>query len=247
MKIGVIIQARMGSTRLPGKILMKLDETDTVLDIQIKRLKYSKLTDEIILATTVDNKNDILKGYALKHDIMFFRGSEENVLERYYFAAKENNIDIIVRITSDCPFVDPAVLDEMLDFYIKNNYDYVSNLSGETNFSRGFECEIFSFHVLEKVFKLAKTIPEKEHVTYFIYTHREMFTIFYYNLANLKNYDDLRLTIDEEDDFEICREIYKRLMKKNKKINFSVYDIYEIIEENPELMNLNKHVKQKEV
>ena len=244
-KVGIIIQARMGSTRLPGKVLKLLDKDEKVLDVLIKRMKLCEKVDEIIIATTPDTQNSLIIDVTKTHNVSYFIGSEENVLERYYEAAKQYNLDIIIRISSDCPFVDPKLIDDMIIFYRNNNFDYVRNVDQSTNFVRGFEIEIFSFNALERAFSLAEKNPEMEHVTYFFYTHTEIFTMFSYNLDNLKKFDNLRLTIDEKDDLLMCREVYKKLKEKGKSIDFSVFDIYEIIEENPELMDINKNIVQK--
>ncbi len=246
-KVGIIIQAHMGSTRLPGKILKFLDNDEKVLDILLKRMKLCKQVDKIIIATTPDKQNSLIIEVAKTHNVSYFIGSEKNVLERYYKCARENNLDIVIRITSDCPFVDPKIVDDMIDFYLQNNYDYIKNVHESSNFPRGFDVEIFRYDVLETVCSLARSKPEKEHVTYYIYTHPKDFNIFYYNLDNLKKFDKLRLTIDEEQDLILCREIYKKLKESSKTIDFSLYDILEIIENNPELMNINKQIKQKKV
>ena len=242
-KIGAVIQARMGSTRLPGKILLELDENEKVLDLLIKRLKLSKLIDEIIIATTPDKKNSLIIDLAKNSNVSFFIGSEENVLERYYEASKKFKLDIIVRLTSDNPFVDPKILDEIIYFYQINNYDYINSIG----LPIGLNIEIFNFMVLEKVYKLAETKPEKEHVTYYIYTHPNIFSIYHYKLKNLKKIKNLRLTIDEKADLIMCREVYKKLKENGKSINFSVHDIMKIIEKNPDLLNINKNVHQKKV
>ena len=143
-KVGVIVQARMGSTRLPGKVLKKLYKNDRVLDVLIKRLKLSKRLNEIIIATTTDIKDKVIIEVASEHNVSSFVGDEENVLLRYYEASKKYNLDIIIRVTSDCPFIDPKVLDEMIEFYKNQNYDYIRNVDETTNFSRGFEIEIFN-------------------------------------------------------------------------------------------------------
>jgi len=241
IKTGIIVQARMGSTRLPGKIFMKIDEKYRVLDLLIERLKISKLVNKIIIATTPDKKNSAIVEVAKNYNILYFIGSEENVLERYYKAAKTFNLDIIVRITSDCPFVDPKILDDMIIFYRNNNYDYIMNLDTVSNYPAGFDIEIFSFKTLEKVFHLSKTYFEKEHVTIIIQRHPDDFSIFHYNDNTLKVFKDLRLTIDYEEDLIMVREVYKRLKEKGKLIDFTIEDVIEIVEENPELMNINKH------
>jgi len=242
-KIGVLIQARMGSTRLPYKVLLNLDENEKVLDLLIERLKLSKLIDEIIIATTPDKKNSLIVDVAKVHNVSYFIGSEENVLKRYYKASKKFKLNIIIRATADNPFLDPRILDEIIAFFKKNEYDYIKTL----NLPIGLNVEIFSFETLKKVYNLAKSKPDKEHVTYFIYTHPDFFKIYYYIFENFKNIENLRLTIDEKDDLIMCREIYKRLKEKGKELDFSTYDIVEIIEKNPELININKHVNQKAV
>ena len=244
-KIGIIVQARMGSTRLHGKVMKLLDNEDTVLDVLIKRLKLSKLVDEIIIATTPDKTNSAIIGLAQKYEVSHFIGSEENVLERYFEAAKKFKIDLVIRITSDCPFIDPEVLDHMIEFYSRNDYDYISNPFVQTNFPIGFSIEIFSFEILEKLYLNAETVPEKEHVTYYLIKHSNEFKIYHYDLDDLLNFKDLRLTVDEADDLKICREIYKLLKEKGKLIDFTVYDIIDIINEKPELLDINKHVIQK--
>ena len=244
-KVGIIIQARMGSTRLPGKVLKLLDKGEKVLDVLIKRMKLCKKVDEIIIATTPGKLNSLIIDVTKTHNVSHFIGSEKNVLERYYEAAKQHNLDIVIRVTSDCPFVDPKLMDEMIIFYKNNNFDYVRNVDQSTNFVRGFEIEIFGFNVLEKIFSLAEKDLEREHVTYYIYTHPEIFTMYSYNLNNLKKFANLRLTIDEKDDLLMCREVYKKLKEKGKSIDFSVFDIYDIIEENPELMDINKNLVRK--
>lgn len=246
-KVGAIVQARMNSTRLPGKVLKKLSKIDSVLGVLIKRLKTCKELDNIIIATTPDEKNKAIIEEVKNYNVDWYVGDEENVLKRYYEAAKKYTLNIIIRITSDCPFIDPKILDDMIRFYKLNNYDYIRNVDETTNFSRGFEIEIFNFEVLKEIFSRAKIKSEKEHVTYYIYTHPEKFTMYSYNIENLKKFENLRLTIDEEDDLLICREVYKKLIEKGKNYDFSIYDIIELIEKNPSLMDINKHVQHKKV
>jgi spore coat polysaccharide biosynthesis protein SpsF len=152
MKIGAIIQARMGSTRLPGKVMLKIKDK-TVLGHVVERVKQSKLINEIIIATTINESDDIIVKESLNLGLKVFRGDENDVLSRYYFAAKENAIDLIVRITSDCPLIDSKIVDEVISYYISNNYDIVTNAGNDFNertYPRGLDVEIFSFDVLEK-------------------------------------------------------------------------------------------------
>ncbi len=242
-KVGIIVQVRMGSTRLPGKILKNLNKNETVLDVLIKRLKLSKVANEIIIATTPDEKNALIVDVAKSYNLPYFIGSEENGLERYYQAAKNFNIEIVVKITSDCPFVDPKILDEMLIIYINNNYDYFKNVDGITPFPIGFDIEIFSFEILEKLYNLGKTEYEKEHITPIFYNHPERFSIVSYNNENLKYFEDLRLCLDYKEDLVVLREVYKKLKERGKSIVFTLEDILEIVDENPEIMDINKHYK----
>ncbi len=238
----------MGSKRLPGKVLKKLSNDNTILDVLIKRLKLSKFVDEIIICTTRRKENKGIIKIAKNNNVPYFIGSENNVLKRYYKCAKQFNLDTIIRITSDCPFVDPFMLDEMLQFYRENCYDFIYNVVEElTNIPIGFDIEIFSFLIIEKVFRLARSKKDKEHVTSFINFHPDLFSIHYYNISGLKKIEGLRLTIDEPEDLEMCRKLYKKLVEKNKPIDFSIYDILEAVEENPEIVNINKHIKNKQL
>lgn len=247
MKIGTIVQARMASTRLPGKVLMEIDQDKTVLELLIKRLKLSKLLNVIIIATTRNERNSLIIKKAKSLNVRSFIGSEDNVLKRYYEAAKKFDLDVVIRICSDNPFIDPEILDKIIIFYINNNYDYVSNSSLKTNFPLGSLIEVFSFKILEEVYELAESKPDKEHVTYFIYTHPELFSIYFYNLKNFEKIEYLRMTIDQKEDLDFCREIYKKLKENKKDFTFSLFDIIKIIKEEPELMNINKVVKQKRI
>ena len=244
--VGIIVQARMTSTRLPGKILKTLSENVTILELLLKRLKLSKLSNSIIVATTKNEIDRPIIEIAKINNIQFFLGEEFNVLERYYIAARKFKIGLIVRITSDCPFVDPIMIDDMISFYKKNRYDFIYNVAEDlTNIPIGFDIEIFSFETLKKVYKNAKSEKDKEHVTSYINCHPNQFSIFYYNDENIKKIDGLRLTIDYPEDLILCREIFKRLTESRKFADFSIHDIYEIIEKEPQLMDINKHIPNK--
>ena len=171
MKIGAIIQARMGSTRLPEKVMKNL-QGKTVLEHVIERVKQSKLIDEIIIATTTHERDAVIEAEALRCGVKSFRGSEDDVLSRYYYAAKENNIDVVVRITSDCPLIDPEIIDNIVIFYENNNYDIVTNAGSDVanrTYPRGLDVEIFSFDILENAYNNASEKYQREHVTPYIY------------------------------------------------------------------------------
>ncbi|MDR5659781.1 glycosyltransferase family protein [Serpentinicella sp. ANB-PHB4] len=243
MKIGAIIQARMGSSRLPGKVMKKL-KGKTVLQHVIDRVKQSKMIDEIVIATTVHERDDAIENEALNCGVKVYKGNEEDVLSRYYYAAKENEIDIILRITSDCPLIDPFIMDSVITNYLKGDYDIVTNAGSDLSqrtFPRGLDIEIFSDDILKKAFNNAKQTYQREHVTPYIYEHSEK--IFYHK--NDINYSNYRLTLDTEEDFELITQIYNRLYKG--KHDFYLNELIELIIQEPALYYINSQIKQKKL
>lgn len=176
----------------------------------------------------------------------YYVGSDNNDLKRYYEASKVFNLDIIVRIISDCPFFDPILLDEIIAFYNSHDYDSIRNIDGKNAFPIGLDMEIFSFQTLDIIFQNAKTKYEKEHVNPYILNHPELFTIFIYNSVNHKLFIELRFTIDYKEDLEMLREVYKKLMEDGKSINFSIHDLFKIIEKYPEIIDMNKKYEWKD-
>lgn len=243
MKIGAIVQARMGSTRLSGKVMKNL-EGKTVLEHVIDRVRQSKLIDEIIIATTTHNRDDVIEAEALRCGVKAFRGSEDDVLSRYYYAAKENSLDVVIRITSDCPLIDSKVLDEVIKFYVDNNYDIVSNAGSDLSkrtYPRGLDIEVFSFKVLEKSFANAKETYQKEHVTPYIYENS--ICVYYYK--NDIDYSKHRWTLDTDEDFKLISEIYKHLY--HGEHDFYLSDIVKLFETKQELFDINAHIEQKKL
>ncbi|MFX1392109.1 MAG: cytidylyltransferase domain-containing protein [Promethearchaeota archaeon] len=245
-KVGIIVQARMGSTRLPGKVLKILYKEDKVLDVLIKRLKLCKFVDQIIIATTPDKKNISIINLAKSYNISFFIGNENNVLKRYYKAAKKNNLNVIIRVTSDNPLVDPIIIDNMILFFKEKNFDYIVNHHDKTNFPIGLGLEILSFRALEIAHKLAKSKFDKEHITPFIIKNPNLFKLKFYDINDIKKINNLRLTIDEKEDLIMVRKLYKKLLDLGKDLEFTIYDIINTIEKFPELLEINKHITQLE-
>lgn len=240
-KIGCIVQARMTSSRLPGKVLKTLDfENDTtILENVIEHLKKVSLIDQIIVATTINDDDDPVEEFCRREGISVFRGSEKDVLERYYFAAKENSLDDVIRITSDCPFIDPNVLTDLIDMYLSGKYDYVSN--GQTRtYPHGLDCEIFSFEVLEKVHSIAEDMFYREHVTSYIYTHPDEFKLGELVLTD-EDYSNIRITVDTEKDYAVCCAIKSELGDLDDDFRHIV-DLYE---RKPYLKLINKDIIQK--
>lgn len=235
---GVIIQARVGSKRFPKKILKSI-YGKTLIEHEILRIKKSKLVKKIILATTDRQEDDILEKIANKLSVIFFRGSVENVLERYYQAAKKFKIETIVRITGDCPLIDAKVIDCVISFYRKQSADYVSNVDPPT-FPDGMDVEVFSFTALKKAHKSAKLPSDREHVTSYIRNHKDIFSVL--NLKARDNFSNLRLTLDYPSDLVTIRNIYKKLYKKDPY--FSNDDVISLFLKSPQLFKRNKNISR---
>lgn len=239
--IAAIIQVRMGSTRLPGKTLAKIEDKPLLWHI-IERVKHAKKIDKIIIATTNLNEDKKIVAFAEKMGIVCFTGNENDVLDRFYQAAKKHGADIIVRITADDPFKDPNIIDDFLG-YLKNNrqLDYVSNTIKPT-YPEGLDIEVFSFATLQKAWKEAKKSFEREHVTPYIWQNPKKFSI--KNMSFKKDFSHLRWTIDYPQDLQFAREIYKRLYAK--KPIFLMQDILEVLEKEPELVKINQGIMRNE-
>ena len=243
MKVVCIMQARVGSSRLPAKVLKKI-AGKTVLEHDVDRLNRVKSIDEIVIATTVEERDYKIVDEANRLGVKFFRGSEDDVLSRYYFAAKENNADVVVRVTSDCPLLDSKVTDEIIRFYLDNypRYDYVSNTLDRT-YPRGLDTEVFSFKALEKAFYEAKEDFQREHVTPFIWDNNKEFLN--YQFKQSEDNSNLRLTLDTEEDLKLITEVYSELYDDNN--NFGLEEVTSLFKRRPELIDINKEIEQKKI
>lgn len=238
-KVVAIIQARMGSTRLPKKVLMKIN-SHSMLEEVIRRTRAIKGVDGVVVATTENPKDLKIVSLCKSLKIQVFRGSEEDVLDRFYQCAKEAKADVVIRITSDCPLLDPKIVEEGLKLFLSTNADYVSNAIKRT-YPRGLDFEIFTFAALEKAWKEGKESTDREHVTPYIYENPQKFKIL--QLLSDKDYSDYRLTVDTQIDLELVRKIYKALGKKRL---FGLKEIVKFLEKNPELAKINSEVVQKD-
>jgi spore coat polysaccharide biosynthesis protein SpsF len=234
--IGCIIQARIGSTRLPGKVMQKIDNVNTVLDYVINQVKASKKIEKIIVSTTTLPEDDIICEYLNLHKIEFFRGSSEDVLDRYYQCAKEFSLEDIVRITADNPLIDPNVIDIIIDKYKNNKCDIVSNAIHRT-FPYGTEVEVFSFKTLERTWKNAVKKSEREHVTPFIYDLKNKFVLI--NIENEENISHIRYTVDRIEDLKLVKEIIKNIQTRP----IHIQDIVKLYKKNPKIFEINQNVK----
>lgn len=239
MKVGVIIQARVGSTRLPQKV-MKEVEGKKILEHVVERVSNSTKIACVIVATTVEAQDDPIAELAIEKGWLLSRGSEDDVLSRYYFAALEYELDVIVRITSDCPLIDWQLIDTMIEVYKAHNYDLVTNAGNEKyrTFPRGMDTEIFSFNVLKEAFESAVETYQREHVTPYIY---ESGRVYYYQSE--VDYSAYRLTLDTPEDFQLIEKIYKTLY--HGEHDFLLVDILKVLNEYPDLTEINKSVEQK--
>lgn len=230
-----IIQARVGSKRFPNKV-MKYLEDKTVLEHVVNRVKKSRYIDEVFVATTIDKKDlAILQLCSAKH-MRVFCGAEEDVLDRFYQLAKLLHPNHIVRITSDCPVIDPKIIDLIIETHLKLNSDYTSNTIIDS-YPDGLDTEVFSFSVLEKCWKEAKLISEREHVTPYIKKHPKLFLL--HSIVSDINYADKRWTIDTESDYEFLKSIFKILYKKNHL--FGMNEILQLLEKSPSLEKINSN------
>ena len=243
MKTVLIVQARMTSTRLPGKVLKPV-LGKPLLSYQIERLSRVKLADELVIATTTNETDQPIIDLCIKLKTPYSRGSENDVLARYYWAAKEYNADTVVRVTSDCPVIDPGVVDKIIHYYNVRRplYDYVSNTL-DRSYPRGMDTEVFSADVLKEIFLEAVAPADREHVTPFIYKNPER-----YKLANVTNNSDEsrhRWTVDTVEDYELIKKIIEALYPKNP--NFLMDDILRLFESHPDWFLINSHIEQKPV
>lgn len=243
MKTVIIVQARMTSTRLPGKVLKEV-LGKPLLEYQIERLRRVGLADEIVIATTTNDTDLPIVELCKRLGVPVMRGSEHDVLARYYAAAKLHLADVIVRVTSDCPVIDPAEIDALIRFYLDNRtvYDYISTGLVRT-YPRGMDAEVFPFRVLEEAYLEAVGEPEREHVTPFIYLRPERYKLANYSCQ--ENFAHHRWTVDTAEDFELVRKIIETLYPANT--HFDLMDIVDLLKIHPDWVAINAHVEQKEL
>jgi len=243
INIVAIIQARMGSTRLPGKVMKEILGKPVIL-WDLDRASLSKLIDEIVVAIPYGKENDVIVDTIKEYNdkIIIARGSEDDVLDRYYQAAVQTNADVVVRITSDCPLIDPIVVDNIIEQFLNNDCDYCSNSLIRT-YPRGLDTEVFSFKALETAWNEATKDYEREHVTSYIIENTDKFKLL--NVVNDIDLSHLRWTLDTKEDLELINAVYKRIY--SKKQLFLMDDVLELLDREPELIDINRHVEQKQV
>jgi spore coat polysaccharide biosynthesis protein SpsF len=247
MKTGVIIQARTSSTRLPEKVLkpLPLDSDINILQQVIRRARLVKGVDEVIVATTTDPEDAAIVAVAEKEGVGVSRGSKENVLERYYEAAVRFRLDTIIRITSDCPCLDPEVVSLLLKEHKDLKADYSSN-SLSRLYPHGMDAEVFSFEGLDKAFRNASLQFEKEHVTpYFYKSHPEQFQINLHKASAELTAPEIRITVDTVQDYNLVCAVYDHLYTENPF--FGVREIIRLFKDKPWLYFINGSIRQKKI
>jgi Spore coat polysaccharide biosynthesis protein F, CMP-KDO synthetase homolog len=240
MKTGAIIQARLGSTRLPSKVLLKI-LGKTVLEYVVERVRNSKYIDSVIVATTTNNEDSEIVRVMESNEIDVFRGSEEDVLDRFYQAASFYKMENIVRITADCPLLDPLIVDKVIELYFITGADYCANILEHT-FPDGEDIEIFSFRTLRATWQDAKLGSEREHVTPYMINNPGKFKL--ENVRSETNLSNKRWTLDTKEDFRFIKNVIENLYPM--KPNFGMADILRLISAELGLENINKHIARNE-
>jgi len=235
------IEARMTSTRLPGKV-MKPVIGRPVLELLIERLKKSRYIDEIVVATTINNTDQPIIDLCSLLGIKYYRGSEDDVLKRVLDAAKSVSGDIIVEITGDCPFVDPGIVDECIKTYLNGNYNYVSNVITRS-YPRGLDVQVFPVSVLEEVNELTNNPIDHEHVSLYIYEHPERYRLKNITAPDELFWPDLGITLDTPEDYELICGIYEELYPLDP--DFKAADIVDLLRKRDDLVEINREIMRK--
>ena len=244
LKIDIIVEARMTSTRLPGKVLLPIVEKPA-LELMIERLRRVTNASEIIVATTTNKSDDKIVELAHKNNVQCYRGSEDDVLKRVLESAQLFNTDVIVEITGDNPLADPVLIDNMINKFVKlkDTVDFMSNDVGCYNdnvkfeFPLGLNVKIFKTSVLNSVETKAKRSVDREHVVNYILKNMDQYRVYNYTPSGYYARPDLRFTMDYHEDYFLIKQVYEGLYKCNK--NFTSADIIEFLDRNPEVKNIN--------
>jgi spore coat polysaccharide biosynthesis protein SpsF len=238
MNITAILQARMTSTRLPGKVLMDVQGEPLLARVVERAQKATRLT-QIIVATTTRVTDDDIAAWCQGQGLACFRGSENDVLDRFYHAAREFAADVVVRLTADCPLLDAQVVDAVIGAFHSGKYDYVSNTL-ELSYPDGLDTEVFSFDALERAWSQAELPSEREHVTPYIWKHPAQFRLG--SVRNLVNLSHLRWTVDDARDLEFVRRVYEYFGAQT----FFMNDVVAALQLHPEWLELNAGLERNE-
>lgn len=240
MRAVAIIQARMGSTRLPGKVMMDLCGRP-VLSRVVDRTLRAGLLNQVLVATTTEVADKVIVEHCWRWGWPCFRGSEGDVLDRYYQAALESKAEVVVRITSDCPLIDPGIIDQVVRELLEHEVDYVSNTLPPRTFPRGLDVEALSFEALARAWREDQNLAWREHVTPYIYEHPDRFRL--RGVTNAIDYSHMRWTVDTAEDLAFVRLVYDYFGSDT----FSWKQVLQVLQENPEWQEINRHISQKQV
>ena len=241
MKIIATIEARMSSSRLPGKVLKPILGRPT-LELLVERLRRAQSLNEVVVATTTNTADDSIEALTREIGVACYRGSEDDVLDRVLKAAQSVSADVIVEITGDCPLIDPHVVDRLVNCYRTNRVDYVANTLWRT-FPRGLDTQVFATRTLEEVSRLTQEPADREHVSLYIYEHPERFSLHNVESGLPEKHWHHRLTVDTPEDFTLIETIFERLYPQNPA--FTLHDVIDLLEREPELTEINQEIRQK--
>jgi spore coat polysaccharide biosynthesis protein SpsF len=243
MKIVATIEARMESSRLPGKTLAPILGRP-MLEMLIERLRRARRVDQVVVATTDRPADQAIEDLARRLDVGCFRGSSDDVLDRVLKAAQAHGADLIVEMTGDCPLLDPTVVDEAIAIFLAGSFDYVSNVV-ERTYPRGLDTQVYPVKVLAQVDKLTQEPADRENVSLYIYEHPQRFRLGHLYASSKVRRPDLRLTVDTQPDLDLVRQIYEALYARNSA--FSLYDVIQLLEQQLALVEINRQIRQKAV
>ena len=240
MKVVAIIQARMGSTRLPGKVLLDLAGKPMLARV-VERTRQAQMLDEVVVATTVQPADEAIARLCTDRGWLCFRGSEEDVLDRYYRAAITHRADVVVRITSDCPLIEPEIVDRLVCAFLDGQpeVDYACNTLPKRTFPRGLDTEVMRFDALKHAWREDNNPAWREHVTLYIQRNPDLFCI--HGIMNEVDHSHMRWTVDTPQDLAFVRRTYEHFGHDR----FSWREVLTVLEEHPEWLEINRHVQQK--
>ena len=244
MRIVATIEARMSSTRLPGKSMKKILGRP-MLELLIERVKNCRKIDQIIVVTTKKSTDNIIEELSKKISVNCFRGSEDDVLDRVLKAAKSANADIILELWGDSPLIDSNILDNLIKYYLENDFDCVGTTlpNFKKTYPLGLSALIFPTKILDEIDKITQNPDDRENVSNYIYEHSEKYKVASLPCSDELNFPNLRFTVDEQSDFDVVKIIFENLYPINPK--FSADDVIKFLNSNPHIKNLNKKVVQK--
>ncbi len=237
-KVCVTIEARLGSSRLPGKVMKKVTDDMVMIELMIHRIRSCKNVDDIIVATTENIKDDKLCEFLNSIGVNYHRGSEENVLERVLHAAEENEADIIVELCGDCPLIDPQLIDKMIEKFLESDCDYLANTTIMSDYPRGSDIQVFFTTGLRKAYEMTTDPDDLENVSLYIYNNPELYSLMKMSPPDRPLDSKMRLTVDFQEDLDLISEIVSSIGK-----DCSLYEISDFLKDNPQIREINQLVE----